>query len=162
FDYNRDGLLDLYLTNVGRYTSNEKGKGDYYVGLADAFSGQLYPDRNEPGILYKNVGHGRFEDVTKTSRITVSGWSGDPTFVDLDDSGYPDLYILNMQGNNHFYVNFRGDHFADRTDQFFPKTPWGAMGIKFFDYDNDGLMDLMLTDMHSDMSHDLAYDSYPD
>ncbi len=160
FDYNRDGLVDLFLSNVGRYTSNDIGKGGYYIGLADAFSGQLYPDRNEPCKLYKNLGNNHFEDVTKTSGITTCGWNGDASFVDLNDSGYPDLYVLNMQGNNHFYVNVNGDHFVDKTDQYFPKTPWGAMGIKFFDYNNDGQMDLLITDMHSDMSYDLGYDEY--
>jgi hypothetical protein len=50
-----------------------------------------------------------------------------------------------MQGNDHFYENVHGDHFVDKTDQYFPKTPWGSMGIKFFDYNNDGLMDLYVT-----------------
>ena len=160
FDYNRDGLVDLFLSNVGRYTSDDKGNGGYYVGLADAFSGQLFPDRNEPCKLYKNLGNNRFEDVTKASGITTCGWNGDASFVDLNDSGYPDLYVLNMQGNNHFYVNVNGDHFVDKTDEYFPKTPWGAMGIKFFDFNNDGLMDLFITDMHSDMSYDLSYDEW--
>ena len=160
FDYNRDGLLDLFLSNVGGYTSNEKGRGGYYVGLADAFSGQLHPERTEPCKLYKNLGNNRFEDVTKTSGINVCGWNGDASFVDLNDSGYPDLYLLNMQGNDHFYENVKGDHFVDQTDQYFPKTPWGAMGIKFFDFNNDGLMDLLVTDMHSDMSYDLDYNDY--
>ena len=40
----------------------------------------------------------------------------------------------------------------DKTAQYFPKTSWGAMGIKFFDFDNDGRPDLLITDMHSDMS----------
>ena len=43
-----------------------------------------------------------------------------------------------------------------RPPQYFPKTPWGAMGIKFFDYDNDGLVDLFVTDMHSDMSEEIG------
>ena len=159
-DYNRDGLVDLFLSNIGRFTSDKIGKGGYYIGLADAFSGQLYPDRTEPCILYKNLGNNRFQDVTKASGITTCGWSGDASFVDLNNNGYPDLYILNMQGNDHFYENVHGDHFVDKTDQYFPKTPWGSMGIKFFDYNNDGLMDLYVTDMHSDMSHDLDYDAY--
>ena len=45
---------------------------------------------------------------------------------------------------------------STRPPSTFPKTPWGSMGIKFFDYDNDGRMDLLLTDMHSDMSEDIG------
>ena len=44
----------------------------------------------------------------------------------------------------------------DRTAAVFPKTPWGSMGIKFFDFDNDGLLDLFVTDMHSDMSEEIG------
>jgi hypothetical protein len=161
FDYNRDGLLDLFLCNIGRYTTDFEGRGGYYIGVDDAFSGHLYPDRTEPCILYKNLGGNRFQDVTKAVGLTDCGWSGDASFVDLRGDGFPDLYVLNMQGNNHFYENVKGQYFVDKTDQYFPKTPWGAMGIKFFDFNNDGLMDLLVTDMHSDMSDDISYDDYP-
>ncbi|MCB1037070.1 MAG: CRTAC1 family protein, partial [Acidobacteria bacterium] len=66
-----------------------------------------------------------------------------------------DIYVLNMQGDDHFYVNDGGKRFLDRTEAYFPKTPWGTMGVKFFDYNNDGKMDLVLTDMHSDMTEQI-------
>lgn len=160
FDYNRDGLLDLFLCNIGRYTTDEKGRGGYYIGLPDAFAGHLHPDRTEPCILYKNLGGDQFEDVTKAVGLGDCGWSGDASFADLNHDGFPGLYILNMQGNNHYYENVRGQYFVDKTDQYFPKTPWGAMGIKFFDFNNDGLPDLFITDMHSDMSDSIGYDDY--
>jgi enediyne biosynthesis protein E4 len=56
-----------------------------------------------------------------------------------------------MQGANHYFENENGNKFVEKTAEYFPRTPWGAMGIKFFDYDNDGRMDLYVTDMHSDM-----------
>jgi hypothetical protein len=59
-----------------------------------------------------------------------------------------------MQGHSHYYENEGGKKFVDKTSQYFPKTPWGAMGIKFFDFDNDGRMDLFIDDMHSDMSEE--------
>jgi hypothetical protein len=72
--------------------------------------------------------------------------------VDLNQDNFPDLYLVNMQGDNHYYENQGGKRFVDKTAAFFPKTPWGAMGLKFFDFNQDGLMDLFVTDMHSDMS----------
>jgi enediyne biosynthesis protein E4 len=162
FDFNRDGLLDLFLCNIGKYTTDEKGRGGYYVGTDDGFSGHLHPERTEPCIFYKNLGNNHFQNVTDAVGLSKCGWSGDASFADLNNDGYPDLYVLNMQGNNHYYENVNGDHFVDKTDQYFPKTPWGAMGIKFFDFNNDGLMDLFITDMHSDMSYDLSYDEYVD
>jgi hypothetical protein len=155
FDYDRDGDLDLFLCNVGVYTTEERGAGGYYVGLGDAFSGHLHADRSEPSILYRNRGDGTFEDVTAEAGLSFASWSGDASFADLSGDGWPDLYVLNMQGDNHYFEN-RGGRFIDRTAAVFPRTPWGAMGIKFFDWNNDGRLDLMITDMHSDMSRDVT------
>jgi len=152
FDYDNDGLLDLLVCNVGKYTSDKKGTQGQYIGLPDAFSGHLHPQRYEYPVLYKNLGHDRFKDVTAEAGLRPTGWCGDASFADLNSNGFPGLFILNMQGHDHFFANEAGKKFVDKTEQYFPKTPWGAMGLKFFDYDNDGRMDLIVTDMHSDMS----------
>ena len=151
FDYDKDGNLDLFLTNVGRYTTDVVGRGGFFVGMEDAFQGHLHPERSEASILYRNLGGGRFEDVSATVLRHVS-WSGDATVLDADGDGWQDLYVPNMQGDNRFYRNDGGKRFVEATAAHFAKTPWGAMGVKAFDYDNDGRPDLMLTDMHSDMS----------
>ncbi len=152
FDYDLDGRLDLFVANVGRYTHEERGRGGAYVGMADAFEGHLYPERAERSILYRNLGDNRFEDVSeKTGLIDVS-WSGDATIVDFNRDRYPDLYVLNMQGDDHYYENRAGERFVERTAEHFPKTSWGAMGVKFFDFNNDAREDLLVTDMHSDMT----------
>src|SRR6266852_4254481 len=65
FDYDGDGLLDLFVSNVGVFTSDVQGPGGYYVGLTDAFSGHVHPERSESSILYHNLGGNRFQDVTK-------------------------------------------------------------------------------------------------
>jgi hypothetical protein len=80
------------------------------------------------------------------------GWSGDATFCDLNEDGYPDLYVLSMSGDDKYYENNHGQGFVEKTTAYFPKTPWGSMGVKFFDYNLDGRMDLFVTDMHSDMT----------
>ncbi|HUR45839.1 MAG TPA: CRTAC1 family protein, partial [Candidatus Saccharimonadales bacterium] len=152
FDFDNDGLLDLYVCNVGRYTTDRKGPGGYYVGVNDAFTGQTHPDRFEASILYKNLGHGKFKDVTASMGVGDLGWNGDATFTDLNGDAFPDLYVLNMQGDDHYYENQAGKKFIEKTAAYFPKTPWGAMGIKFFDFNQDGRMDLFITDMHSDMT----------
>ncbi len=159
FDYDNDGLLDLLVCNVGKYTTDEKGPNGEYVAIPNAFSGHLYPDRYEYPVLYKNMGHDHFKDVTAEVGLHPHGWCGDASFGDVNGDGWPDIYFLNMQGHNHYYENQAGKKFVDKTDQYFPKTSWGAMGIKFFDYDNDGRMDLLVTDMHSDMSEEQDPDS---
>src|SRR5438128_3706735 len=152
FDFNNDGLVDLFLVNVGVYTTNDKGRGGFYLGRRDAFQGWRYPARSEQSILYQNLGGGKFKDVSMEMGLQHRGWSGDATFCDLNQDGYPDLYVLSMSGEDKFYENDHGNRFVEKTAAYFPKTPWESMGIKFFDYNLDGLMDLFVTDMHSDMT----------
>jgi hypothetical protein len=156
FDYDRDGLLDLFLGNVGVYTTNEVGPGGYYVGVLDAFAGHLRPERVEPSVLYRNLGNGRFENVTKAAGVENDAWTGDASPMDLNDDGFPDLYVLNMQGHDEYYENVEGKRFRRKSREVFPKTPWGSMGIAAFDFDNDSDLDVMVTDMHSDMSEEVG------
>lgn len=152
FDYDKDGLLDLFLTNVGKYTLDETGKGGYYKALSTAFSGHLDPDLTERSVLYRNLDGQRFEDVTDATKLIDDSWSGDASPIDVNGDGWIDLYTLDMQGHDELFVNMGGKEFVNQRSEVFPKTPWGAMGIKVFDFDNDGDMDVYITDMHSDMS----------
>ncbi len=163
FDYDLDGHLDLFVANVGVYTTDKLGPGGYYVGFdvledgrSDAFSGHLTPDRFERSLLYRNLGNGHFEDVTEKVGLVDTGWSGDASPADLNGDRYPDLYVLNMQGDDHYWENVEGKRFVDKTADYFSRTPWGSMGVKFFDQNNDGRQDLLLTDMHSDMSKEVG------
>ncbi|HEY6102225.1 MAG TPA: CRTAC1 family protein [bacterium] len=155
FDYDGDGLLDLFVTNVGMYTSNERGPGGYYVALGDAFMGHLHPERAEASILYRNRGGHRFTDVSRAVGLVDKSWSGDATALDVNQDGFPDLYVLDMQGGDHLWLNESGKHFRDATAQYFPKAPWGSMGVKVFDFDGDGQLDLFVTSMHADMWVDI-------
>ena len=166
FDYDLDGLPDLFLANVGQYTSEERrnvvndattqkyeaGDYTYYDGFKDAFGGHLKRERTERGVLFKNTGQNRFVDVTEETSLVDTSWSGDASPIDANSDGWPDLYVLNMQGHDHYYENVEGRQFVRKSRELFPATPWGSMGIKVFDYNNDGRMDIYITDMHSDMS----------
>jgi len=152
FDYDGDGLLDLFVANVGNFTTDEKLVNGVFVGREDAFEGHLHPDRAEASILYRNVGQGRFRDVTKETGLVDKSWSGEATVIDVNDDGFPDLYVASMQGGeNHLWMNDHGQRFTNESAAWFPRTPWGAMGLKVFDFNGDGALDLFVTDMHSDM-----------
>ena len=155
FDFDRDGLLDLFLTNPGKYTTNEIGPGGYYIGYVDAFAGHLDSQRTERSILFKNIGNNRFEDVSKTVDLMDTSWTGAASPMDVNEDGWPDLYVVNMQGHDEYYENDEGELFVKSSRKVFPRTPWGSMGIKSFDFDNDGRMDIFITDMHTDMVDDI-------
>ena len=110
------------------------------------------PERAEQSILFHNEGGNRFVDVSARTGLQDLSWSGDASVVDANDDGWPDLYVLNMQGDDQYYENVGGKRFVKKSRQLFPRTSWGAMGIKVFDFNNDGRPDIFVTDMHSDMS----------
>ena len=169
FDYDRDGLLDLFLANVGRYTSeklrqasNDGVDYEFHDGFPDAFAGHLKPERFEQSILYRNEGGNRFKDVSGPTGLRDMGWAGDAAAGDINGDGWADLYVLNMQGDDRYYQNQEGKRFVDMGAEVFPRTSWGAMGIKIFDWNNDGLMDIFITDMHSDMGENIGVEREKD
>ncbi len=165
FDYDHDGFLDLFVSNVGKFTSQEQvtvrrdrttelpeKDVTYFAGIKDAFGGHLKPELTETSLLYHNEGGQRFVEVSQEAGIVDTGWAGAALPMDVNEDGWMDLYVMNMQGNDSLYLNQAGKNFALRTTEFFPATPWGTMGGRAFDFDNDTHLDLLLTDMHSDMS----------
>lgn len=85
-----------------------------------------------------------------------AAWTGDASAVDVNDDGWPDLYLVNMQGDDEYYENVGGTRFERKSREIFPRTSWGSMGIKVFDVNNDGRLDIFVTDMHSDMSEPIG------
>lgn len=166
FDYNNDGLLDVFVSNIGVYTSPKKVKAvqyklgadglkddlEYYVGLKDSFAGHLKKDRSESSKLYKNLGGLKFSDVTEAMNLLDDGWTGDAMAGDFNGDGHQDLYGMNMQGNDRLWIGDGGNSFVDKAGELLKRTPWGSMGGAVFDYNQDGLLDILITDMHSDMS----------
>ena len=154
FDYDRDGNSTCsWSTSGGTRPIPSRGDGyKYYVAFEDAFSGHLKPERAERSTLYRNQGGNHFVDVSQRTGLQDLSWSGDASVVDVNDDGWPDLYVLNMLGDDQYYENVGGTRFVKKSRQVFPRTSWGAMGIKVFDFNNDGRLDIFITDMHSDMS----------
>ena len=160
FDYDRDGLVDLFLTNVGQYTSDDLGPGGYYVGYKAAFGNHLFAHFAEQSILFKNQGGNHFVDVSEAVNLVDSSWSGDASPLDLNEDGWMDLYITNMQGHDEYYENEGGKRFVRKSREIFPATSWGAMGIGVLDHNNDGRMDIYITDMHTDMWDKTPFKQY--
>lgn len=167
FDYDRDGRLDLMLCNVGVYTRTERAQAafdgvhddlTYPVGFTDAFVGHIKPERAERNLIFRNEGDLRFRDVSDELGFVDTSWCGDAAPIDVDQDGWMDLYLLDMQGHDQYWRNREGRSFERRSRDVFPRTSWGAMGIQTFDWDNDGDLDVFVTDMHSDMADELPPD----
>jgi hypothetical protein len=125
FDYDGDGLLDIFVTN-----------GAQQPGL-------LKPGPAWWNRLYRNRGGGVFEDVTARAGLRGEGFSMGAAAADYDNDGHPDLFVAGVK-HNTLYHN-RGDGvFEDVTAKAgIHDEPW-SVAAGWFDYDGDGLLDLFV------------------
>lgn len=136
FDYNNDGLMDLYLLN-----------GTYLDGISDPEGKEFQGTGNS---LYQNQGDGTFLDVSEKSGLDDRHWGMAASPVDLDNDGFQDLYVLNY-GKNNFYHNNGDNTFSPITeklnlvgpDMLNGFTKW-SIGASFWDHNQDGLLDVMV------------------
>ena len=150
FDYDNDGLLDLFVTNTAEWTLAKLDPVQrYFPGLADFWEMAASPI--EHNVLYRNNGDGTFTDVTEKAGLKGKGWGGDVAIFDYDEDGRLDLFVTNMFGASQLYRNQGDGTFVDVTKATLGRTSWGAIGAKAFDFNNDGRLDLLVVDMHSDM-----------
>jgi len=131
FDYNNDGLMDLYFV-TGTWT---KGVSD---NQGRDLRGKLF------NKLYKNNGDGSFSDVTGQAGVDGKGvFSSGCSAADYDNDGDVDLYVLNY-GPNIVYRNNGDGTFTDvSADSGLADPHWSLSGV-WFDYDNDGWLDVFI------------------
>jgi hypothetical protein len=134
-DYNRDGLLDIFLVNGGRIPSPD-GKLNFF-------------SRREPAYwnrLYRQNADGSFTDVTEQAGLANAGDTNYGMGVavgDYDNDGYPDIYVTNY-GKNILYHNNGDGTFTDVTEKTGVAAGGWSVSAGFFDYDNDGKLDLFV------------------
>ena len=152
FDYDGDSWLDLYLVQTAEWTTDQiDDESKYFVGKGDNGLGAVIGAPKEYNRLYRNKGDGTFVDVTEEANLKGRGWSGDVAVFDYDSDGWLDVFVTSMFGRAQLYRNRQDGTFEDRTLESLGKTPFGGIGARAFDYNNDGLLDLYVVDMHSDM-----------
>lgn len=146
-DYDHDGYLDLFVGGYLRYDPDYR-----YYYAAEAFPGPL-AYRGQFDTLYRNRGDLTFEDVTKSvGLLTDRGRAMGVSACDFDDDGRQDIYIANDGMENYLYRSTAAGKFTNialRTGSAFGQNgeATSAMGPEFGDFDNDGLMDLLVPDM---------------
>src|SRR5262249_30396654 len=94
-----------------------------------------------PNALYRADGRGGYADVTSAAGVAGRGWGMGCTVGDYDNDGWPDLYVLGLDGNV-LYRNEHDGHFADVTAKAGLAVGRWSTSAAFFDYDRDGDLDL--------------------
>ncbi len=120
------------------------GDLDLFIGY-EALAGPQRKDHRYPSKLYENLGDGRFRDVTAKSGIVNPAICLGVAFGDIDGDGYPDLYLANQGAPNRLFLNEGEFRFREVAEERGVTEPHDAYGCFFFDYDNDGDLDLLTT-----------------
>jgi enediyne biosynthesis protein E4 len=127
FDYDNDGLMDIFVVNST--TMDGKGAG-----------------ATSTSHLYHNLGNLHFEDVTAKAGLAKLGWGQGVCAADYDNDGHTDLFVT-YYGQSVLYHNEGNGTFKDVTEAAGLKSNsvrWDT-GCSFFDYDLDGKLDLVVT-----------------
>jgi hypothetical protein len=131
FDYDNDGLLDIFLTNGAEIPSLAKSDPTYF------------------NRLFHNNGDGTYTDVTEKAGLAGIGYSMGVATGDYDNDGFVDLYVTGVNRNQLFHNNHNGT-FTDVTDKAGVSGAVPGLGkvwsvaAGWFDYNNDGLLDLFV------------------
>jgi len=125
FDYDNDGRIDIYLVDS---LTVESAKDPQAARSA----------------LYRNLGGGRFEDVTDKAGVGHPGWGMGVCTADVDGDGWEDLYVTAL-GGNHLYRNNHDGTFSDITERAGVAGGGWSTGCGFADYDRDGRLDLFVS-----------------
>ncbi len=152
-DYDNDGRLDLF---VGRYLDWDFSK---HVYCSEPMHTYCPPSQHSPttNVLYHNNGDGTFTEVSKQSKIASKpGTAMGLAFNDYDGDGFTDIFVSN-DGRPHFL--FHNDGNGTFTEEGLEAgvaynengVTVSGMGVAFADYDNDGLPDVVVTDLATEL-----------
>ena len=131
FDFDNDGLLDVFFANGARIPGLAKDDPKFW------------------NRLYHNEGGGAFRDVTERAGVRGEGYTMGASVADFDNDGWSDLYVTGVN-RNILYRNRADGTFADVTERAFVQATsaggrkrW-SVGAAWLDYDNDGDLDLFV------------------
>jgi hypothetical protein len=155
FDYDRDGLLDLFVCNYVKWSPEH----DVFCSLDGKHKAYCTPEayRGETCWLFHNRGNGTFEDVTASSGIfDSSSKSLGVALLDYDRDGWPDLLVTNDTQPNKLYRNQRNGTFKDvAVDAGIAFSAEGraraGMGVDVADFDNSGNPGVAITNFDNEM-----------
>ncbi|MGH9462069.1 MAG: FG-GAP repeat domain-containing protein, partial [Vicinamibacteria bacterium] len=152
-DYDGDGFLDLY---VCRYVDFSLENHKFCGNLGRNLKAYCHPDvyNVTPSLLFRNNGDGTFSDVTQEAGVMVTddGKSLGVVWGDYDNDGDSDIYVANDSMRNFLFRNEGDGRFTDVT--LLAGVGYGedgqtqaGMGTDFGDYDGDGWLDIIVTNL---------------
>ena len=155
FDYDRDGLLDLFVCNYVRWSPEH----DVFCSLDGTHKSYCTPEayRGDTCWLFHNRGNGTFEDVTASSGIfDSSSKSLGVAMFDYDQDGWPDLLVANDTQPNKLYKNLRNGKFKDvGVEAGLAFSTEGkaraGMGVDTGDFENSGKAGVAITNFDNEM-----------
>jgi len=155
FDYDRDGLLDLFVCNYVQWSPQH----DVFCSVDGKNKSYCTPEayRGSTCWLFRNRGDGTFEDVTAKSGIfDTSSKSLGVALLDFDRDGWPDLVVANDTQPNKLYRNQRNGTFEEigvRSGIAFSEDgrARAGMGIDAADFDNSGAEGIAITNFDNEM-----------
>jgi enediyne biosynthesis protein E4 len=155
FDYDRDGLLDLFVCNYVRWSPEQ----DVFCSLDGTHKSYCTPEayRGDTCWLFHNRGDGTFEDVTASSGIfDSSSKSLGVAMFDYDQDGWPDLLVANDTQPNKLYKNLRNGKFKDvgvEAGLAFSNEgkARAGMGVDTGDFENSGKAGAAITNFDNEM-----------
>jgi enediyne biosynthesis protein E4 len=154
-DYDRDGLADIVVANYVQWTA----KGDLWCSMDGATKSYCTPEsyKGNSSKLYRNLGAGRFQDVTKAAGLGEANSKalGIAT-LDYNNDGWVDLFLANDTQPNKLYRNNRNGTFTEEAVSAgvaFGEDGMarGAMGVDFADYDRSGRAHLLVGNFSNQM-----------
>ena len=151
-DYDGDGYLDLYVCAYDFWQAGSEydAPTPYY----DAVNGP-------PNLLFRNRGDGTFEEATEAAGLMRNNdrFSFAASWADYDGDGDQDLYVANDFGRNNLYRNNGDGTFTDVAAEAGVEDLAAGMSVAWGDYDNDGRLDLYVSNMWSSAGQRLTFNA---
>ena len=153
-DYDKDGKLDLFVGNYVQWSADK----DLWCSLDGSTKSYCTPEsyKGTSSKLYRNVGNGKFQDVSQKAGVGEQGKALGVAVLDFNMDGWPDLFVANDTQPNKLYRNNKDGRFVEEgleAGVAFSEegVARGAMGVDAADYDRSGRPHLLVGNFSNEM-----------